>query len=65
MAAGGADLCTCPTELIGINRGLTGFGHVYGPDDLNNISLSQGCVLEVTLAIGTVGIKYIPRTGEG
>lgn len=65
MTVRGADLCACLTELKGISKGLTGFSHMYSPDDLNNISLCQGSVLESTLAIGTVDIKCIPRAGEG
>ena len=30
------------------------FSHVFYPDDLNNISLSQGCVLGAALTMGMV-----------
>ena len=39
---------------------LTGFSHIYHPNDLNNTLLSQGCVLETAPSVGTVGVS--PRT---
>lgn len=42
-----------------------GFTHIheYSPDGFNNMSLSEGCVLEVAPSAGTVGGPYIPKTG--
>ena len=37
---------------------------VYNAGGLNTL-LSEGCVLEVTPSVGTVGGMYIPRTGKG
>lgn len=36
---------------------LMGFSHVYYPDDLNNISLSQVCVLETSSSCSNGGKK--------
>lgn len=44
---------------------LTGFSHVYGPDDVNNTSLSKGCVLGVASNTGKASRRHIPKTGEG
>jgi len=41
-----------------------GFTHVYSAGGLNTL-LSEGCVLEVTPSVGTVGRMYIPRRGKG
>lgn len=43
---------------------LTGFTHVFSPDSLNNISLSQSGILERAPAMGIMGVMYIPRIGE-
>ena len=39
---------------------LPEFSHIFSLDGLNNILLSQGCVLETAPSVGTLG----PRTGE-
>ena len=45
---------------------LMGFSHIYYPDDLNNISLSQGCVLETSSACSNGGKKvYSNDEGKG
>ena len=55
-----------PTRILNVyTEALTGLSHEYCPDDLNNTLLSQACVLEMALAMGTVGEAYIPKTGEG
>ena len=43
---------------------LTGYSHIYGPDGLNNILLSEGCVLEMSPRKAMVGRTHIPRTGQ-
>ena len=42
---------------------LSEFSHVFGSDGLKNTLFSQGCVLEMTLALGVVGRANLPRTG--
>lgn len=41
-----------------------GFSHVHSPDSLSDPILSQVCILEMALSVGTMGRMYIPRTGE-
>lgn len=44
-----------------------GFSYIFSPDSFNNASISEGCIFEMALAVGTVGIMYIyiPRAGKG
>lgn len=45
---------------------LMRFSHVFYPDDLNNISLSQGCVLETSSSSSNGGKKvYSKDEGRG
>ena len=45
---------------------LMGFSHVFYPDDLNNISPSQGCVLETSSSSSNGGKKvYSKDEGRG
>ena len=44
---------------------LMGFSHVFYPDDLNNISPSQSCVLETSSSSSNVGRRYIPKIRGG
>lgn len=41
-----------------------GFSHVYSPDGLNNIFLSQGYILEMATGMGIDGRKFILKTGK-
>lgn len=50
----------CPQNLNSLHRSLN-LVQSYG---LNNILLSQSCVLKVVSSMGTVGKMYIPRTGK-
>ena len=55
-----------PTRILKVYiEALTGFSRVCCPDGLSNILLSQGCVLEMTPSVGTVGRTHIPRAEEG
>lgn len=55
-----------PTIILKIYiEALTGFGHVYGPDGLNNTPLSEGSVLAVASHAGKAYRMDILRTGEG
>ena len=55
-----------PARVLRVYReALMGFSQVLSPDGLNNILLSQGCILEVALSAGTVGRMYIPRIRAG
>ena len=44
---------------------LTGFSHISCPDGLNNISLSQGCVLEASSYCGNGGKKIHSKDRGG
>lgn len=54
-----------PARILKVLKALTGFSHIFGPDGFNNTLISQGCTLEIGLAVRTVGTMYISRTGEG
>ena len=52
-----------PARILKVyTEALTGFSHIYHPDDLNSTVLSQGCILETA---PTMGRTYTPRRGEG
>ena len=54
-----------PTRILRVYiEALTGFSHIFSPDDLN-IFLSQGCILETAPNVEMVGEMYIPRIEEG
>ena len=54
----------CATILKVSTAALTGFSHMYYAESLNMLLL-QGYVLDMALAMGTVGGAHIPRSGEG
>lgn len=37
-------------------QSLTGFSHIFCPDDFKNTSVSQGCIVVTSPAVGAVGI---------
>lgn len=55
---------TCQ-NVNGYAETLTTGSHIFSPGGLSNTSLSQGCVLGTTSAVGTVGRRHIPMAGEG
>ena len=61
MAASWEDLCICLKESWVCVTAWTVFSPTYRPDSLNNILLSQGCLLEMVLPVATVGRTYISR----
>lgn len=52
MAGKQGDVCTLPPSLKSLNRGLTGFSHIYHACSLHTSFLSQGCVLRVASGNG-------------
>lgn len=51
-----------PTKILEVYIGkLMGFRHVYSPDVLNKILLSQGLIFEMALSVRTVGATCIPN----
>lgn len=56
--------CRVDRILKVYTEALTGFSHVVTPDGLNSTLLSQGCVLELALTVGTVSRMSLPRTGN-
>ena len=64
-AARAVHLRTCPPESWVFIEALTGFSHIFCPEDLSNTLLSQGCILENGSHCGNGRQKFIPRTGTG
>lgn len=44
---------------------LSGLSDVFSPNSLITTLLFQGYIFEMSLAIGLVGRRHIPRTGQG
>lgn len=65
MAARQIDLCTCPPVLKGFRDAKAGSCHVYSPDGLNTVSLSQGSVLEAASEQGRQAEPTFRGKGEG
>lgn len=62
MAAILVGLLNLPTKILKAYIGnLMGFRHVYNPNVLNKILLSQGFIFEMALSVRTVGGTCIPN----
>ena len=51
-----------PTRILKI-MSLSGFRHIFSPDELKNTLLSQGYVLQTATSMGIVGGTHVSRTG--
>lgn len=51
--------------ILKLYRGaLAGFSHIYFPDGLKNVLLSQDSITEMALTVGMVGGTHILRAGD-